>query len=227
MITVHHLNNSRSQRVLWALEELGIPHKVKRYERDSTTNLAPENLKRVHPLGKSPVITDSNQSEGDIVVAESGAIIEYLLQTYGKGAYIPNMGTEASRQYSYWMHFAEGSLMQQLLLKIIFDKVASSPMPFFVKPIAKAIAKKVMSGYVAPNIKVMLNYIENHLKGREWFAGDSLTGADIQMSFPLEASVAGGLVGAHYPNIHAFVKRVHARDAYQKALITGGPYDYA
>ncbi len=222
MIIVHHLENSRSQRVLWALEELGVPYEVKRYERDPVTNLAPESLKKVHPLGKSPVITD-----GDITVAESGSIIEYLAQTYGEDDFTPDAGTEVYRQYAYWMHFSEGSLMPQLLLKIVFDKVTTSPMPFFVKPIAKGIAKKVMTGYVSPNIKVMLDYIEDHLSQNEWFSGDTLTGADIQMSFPLEACVAGGVAGAKYPSIKAYVKRIHAREGYQKALKEGGPYDYA
>jgi len=227
MVVVHHLNNSRSQRVLWALEELGVPYEVKRYERDSVTNLAPASLKAIHPLGKSPVITDTNDAGDVVTVAESGAIIEYLAQAYGEGSFTPELGTQAYRDYMYWMHFSEGSLMPQLLLKIIFDKVANSPMPFFVKPIAKGISKKVMAGYVDPNIVVMLDYIESHLNDKEWFAGDSLTGADIQMSFPLEASVMGGGISANYPNILAFVKRVHARTTYQSALKTGGTYDYA
>jgi glutathione S-transferase len=227
MVIVHHLENSRSQRVLWALEELGVPYEVKRYERDPVTNLAPEALKQVHPLGKSPVITDQNEEGSLVTIAESGAIIEYLSQTYGKENFIPERGTEASRQYDYWMHFSEGSLMPQLLLKIVFDKVTTSPMPFFAKPIAKSITKKVMSGYVSPNIKVMLKFIENHLNEHEWFAGESLTGADIQMSFPLEACVMNGVAGAKYPKIKAYVKRIHERASYQKGLEIGGPYDYA
>jgi len=229
MVIVHHLENSRSQRVLWALEELGVPYEVKRYERDPVTNLAPESLKKIHPLGKSPVITDDStdeSTEGGVTVAESGAIIEYLTQTYGEESFTPEIGSEAHRDYAYWMHFSEGSLMPQLLLKIIFDKVTTSPMPFFVKPIAKGIAKKVMSGYVSPNIKVMLDFIENHLANREWFAGSSLSGADIQMSFPLEACVMSGVAGK-YPGITAYVKQIHARPAYQNALKEGGPYDYA
>jgi glutathione S-transferase len=237
MVIVHHLENSRSQRVLWALEELGVPYEVKKYERDSVTNLAPASLKEVHPLGKSPVITDEiatdkkatdqNAEGGGITIAESGAIIEYLALTYGKGNFTPAPGTEASRQYNYWMHFSEGSLMPQLLLKIIFDKVTKSPMPFFAKPIAKSISKKVMKSYVSPNIRVMLDFIENHLNENEWFTGDVLTGADIQMSFPLEACVMSGTAGGNYPSIKAYVKRVHARAGYQKALEVGGPYDYA
>ncbi|MFT7373325.1 MAG: glutathione S-transferase [Oleiphilaceae bacterium] len=227
MVIVHHLENSRSQRVLWALEELGVPYEVKKYERDPVTNLAPESLKKVHPLGKSPVITDQTAEGVPLTIAESGAIIEYLALTYGKENFTPALGTEASRQYNYWMHFSEGSLMQQLLLKIIFDKVTKSPMPFFAKPIAKSIAKKVMKSYVSPNIRVMLEFIENHLSKNEWFTGDVLTGADIQMSFPLEACVMSGTAGANYPSINAYVKRIHARAGYQKGLEIGGPYDYA
>jgi len=222
IIVVHHLNNSRSQRVLWALEELGVPYQVKRYERDLKTNLAPASLKKIHPLGKSPVITD-----GDITVAESGAIIEYLAQTYGQDNFIPEPKSEAYRQYLYWLHFSEGTLMPQLLLKIIFEKIVNSPMPFFVKPIAKAIVKKVMKGYVGPNLISNFEFIENHLKSNEWFAGDLISGADIQMSFPLEAWVSKNTDNQNYPEIAAYVKRFQARTAYQKALKLGGSYDYA
>jgi glutathione S-transferase len=222
MIVVHHLNNSRSQRVLWALEELGVPYEVKRYERDLKTNLAPNTLKKVHPLGKSPVITD-----GGITVAESGSIIEYLAQTYGGDDFTPNIGTEAHRQYIYWLHFAEGTLMPQLLLKIIFEKILKSTMPFFVKPIARGIVNKVMKGYVGPNITGNLDFIESHLKNNQWFAGGKLSGADIQMSFPLEAWVAKSSNDNNYPEITAYVKRFQARSAYQKALKSGGNYDYA
>lgn len=227
MVIVHHLENSRSQRVLWALEELGVPYEVRKYERDPVTNLAPASLKEVHPLGKSPVITDQNADGQVITIAESGAIIEYLGQTYGTENFIPALGSEASRHYSYWMHFSEGSLMQQLLLKTIFDKVTASPMPFFAKPIAKSIAKKVMKSYVGPNIRGMLDFIDSHLNEHEWFAGDEMTGADIQMSFPLEACVMSGTAGKNYPHINAYVKRIHAREAYQKGLAVGGPYNYA
>ncbi len=222
MVVVHHLNNSRSQRILWALEELNVPYEVKRYERDKKTSLAPASLKKVHPLGKSPVITDK-----DITVAESGAIIEYLGQSYGTNGFIPDINSPEYRQYIYWLHFAEGSLMPPLLLKIVFDKVKSGPMPFFIRPIAKEISRKVMSSYVSPNIKGNLAFIEDHLKSNEWIAGDNMTGADIQMSFPLEACVASGVAGSQYPKIIAYVKRIHARPAYKKALEVGGPYDYA
>src|ERR1035438_10600585 len=138
MITVHHLNNSRSQRVLWLLEELGVPYEIKKYQRDPKTMLAPETLRAVHPLGKSPVITD-----GDVTVAESGAIVEYLIEHYGQGPLVPPSGTEQRRRYTYWLHFAEGSAMPPLLLKLIFDRIESGPMPFFVKPVARGIARKV------------------------------------------------------------------------------------
>jgi len=222
MVVVHHLNNSRSQRVLWALEELGVPYEVKQYQRDLNTNLAPASLKKIHPLGKSPVITD-----GDITIAESGAIIEYLAQTYAEANFIPETETEAYRQYLFWSHFAEGTMMQQLLLKHMLEKTVQKSKPFFVKYIAKAIMKKVIVGYVGPNITANLALIESHLTDNEWFAGDQLSGADIQMSFPLEVWVAKKTVGQDYPKIIAYVKRFQARSAYQKALKSGGTYDYA
>jgi glutathione S-transferase len=220
MIIIHHLNNSRSQRILWMCEEIGIDYQIKHYQRDSKTQLAPQELFDVHPLGKSPVITD-----GDVTVAESGAIIEYLAQNYGKDL-IPELGTDEYRQYIYWLHFAEGSLMPQMLLKLIFDKIKTSPMPFFVKPIAKGIANKVIDGYVGPNIKSNMKFIENHLNENIWFTGDKLSGADIQMSFPLEAAMAGNKSGG-YPAIQKYVDKIHSRSAYKKALEKGGPYDYA
>jgi len=220
MITLHHLNNSRSQRILWLLEELKTPYEITFYERDKITILAPKELKKIHALGKSPVITD-----GDVTVAESGAIIEYLVQTYGNDLY-PQPGSAQHRDYTYWMHYAEGSLMPQMLIKLIFDKVKNSPMPFFVKPVARMIANKVLDSYAGPNIKTNLTFIENHLSQQEWFCGDKLTGADIQMSFPLEAMIARE-GGDHYPNIAAYVRKFQARPAYQKALEAGGEYDYA
>jgi len=221
MLVVHHLENSRSQRILWALEELGVPYEVKRYERDKETSLAPESLKKVHPLGKSPVITD-----GDETIAESGAIIDYLVTTYGDGALVPEINSPAHREYNYWMHYAEGSLMPPLVLKLVFDKVATSPMPFFIRPIAKGISKKVNESYIGPSIKGNFDFIESHLQNNGWFAGDKLSGADIQMSFPLEASVSSGAVGNNYPKITAYVNSIQSRPAYKRALETGGPYDY-
>ena len=224
MITVHHLNNSRSQRILWMLEELDVEYQVKHYQRDTETQLAPKELFTVHALGKSPVITDDAPKTA-ITVAESGAIIEYLAQAYGKDM-VPRKNTVAYRQYIYWLHFSEGSLMPQLLLKLIFDKIKTAPMPFFIKPIAKGIANKVLANYVLPNVKNNMDFIEDHLSENDWFAGDKMTGADIQMSFPLEASMARTKMD-DYPHTKAYVEKIHALETYKKALEVGGPYDYA
>lgn len=222
MITVHHLNNSRSQRILWMLEELNVPYEIKLYERNPETMLAPESLKKMHPLGKSPVITD-----GDLVIAESGAIIEYLAHNYGKDSMLPETGGQAWLDYTYWLHYAEGSLMPPLVMRLVFQKIKTSPMPFLIKPVAKGIADKTVETFVGPMIKTHLDFIEDHLSKNTWFLGDTLSAADIQMSFPLEASVARGIVGEGRPSINDWVARVHARPAYQKALEKGGEYDFA
>lgn len=223
MITVHHLNNSRSQRILWLLEELGLPYEVRRYQRDPQTLLAPAALKAVHPLGKSPVIT-----EGDITVAESGAIVEYLLEAHGLGRLRPPAGTPEARRFSYWLHFAEGSAMPPLLLKLVFQRIRTAPMPFFAKPIARGIAAKVLEGFVEPNLQAQLAYMEAELAQRPWFAGEDFTAADIQMSFPLEAAAQrSGLTPERTPHLSDWLARIHARPAYQRALAQGGPYDYA
>ena len=219
MITVHHLNNSRSQRILWLLEELGVPYEIKRYQRDPKTMLAPPELRAVHPLGKSPVITD-----GELTLAESGAIIEYLADRYGAGTLIPTHGTPERLRCNYWLHYAEGSAMPPLLLKLVFRRVETSPMPFFVKPIAKGIAHKVMSSFVDPQLKLHLDYLEGELGKSAWFAGDTFSAADIQLSFPLEAFAARGGLDASYPRLSAFLQRIHARLAYQRALQQGGEY---
>jgi glutathione S-transferase len=221
VITVHHLNNSRSQRVLWLLEELELPYELVKYERDKTTLLAPPSLQAIHPLGKSPVITD-----GDVTVAESGAILEYIVDTHGKGRLVPPAGTQHYRDYRYFMHYAEGSLMPYLLLKLIFRKVREAPMPFFVKPVAKKIANGVSQRFIDPNLTRHLSFLGDHLAANEWFAGPELSAADIQMSFPLEGAVAraGDAVS---PRLLEFVKKFQARPAYQRALEKGGPYEIA
>lgn len=219
MITVHHLENSRSQRILWLLEELGLPYEVRRYERDRKTMLAPPELRAVHALGKSPVITDDQAT-----VAESGAIIEYLVETHGAGRLRPPSGTEAHRRYVYWLHFAEGSAMPPLLMQLVFNKVRSAPMPFFVKPIAKGIADKVTRSFIAPNIRSQLEFMERELADRPWFAGDDFSAADVQMSFPLEAASARGGLDQRYPKLADWLARIHARPAYLRALEVGGPY---
>jgi glutathione S-transferase len=222
MIVVHHLNNSRSQRILWLLEELGLDYEIRKYQRDPKTMLAPAELRAIHPLGKSPVITD-----GDATVAESGAIIEYLLERYGNGRLAPAAGTPDKLRYTYFLHYAEGSAMTPLLLKLVFDRVETSPMPFFVKPIARGIAQKVKGSYVMPQIKQHLDYMEAELGKTQWFAGDAFSAADIQVSFVLEASAARGGLGENYPKLMAFLARIHARPAYVRALERGGQYDFA
>jgi glutathione S-transferase len=222
MITVHHLNNSRSQRILWLLEELDIPYEIKKYQRDTKTFLAPEELKAIHPLGKSPIITD-----GESTIAESGAIVEYLINKYGSGKIShPKEGKEYE-QLIYWMHFAEGSMMPPLVMKLIFNKIKTSPMPFFIKPIAKKIADTVMNSYIDPNIKNNLEFIETHLSKNEWFSGPQMTGADILMIFPLEAGMGRVKDNSDYPSILNFIKKVQSKKAYQAALSKGGEYDYA
>jgi glutathione S-transferase len=221
MIIVHHLNNSRSQRILWLLEELGLDYEIKKYQRDPKTMLAPPELLAVHPLGKSPVIQD-----GDTVVAESGAIVEYLVGRYGDGRLAPAPGTPERLRYTYFLHYAEGSAMPPLLLKLVFDRVASAPAPFFVRPIARAIANKVKDGLVLPQIRRHLAFLEGEIAGRAWFAGDDFSAADIQLSFPLEAAAARAGLDAQYPKLSAFLERIHARPAYQRALERGGKYDY-
>lgn len=220
MIVVHHLNNSRSQRVLWMLEELGLEYEVKRYERDAKTMLAPPELKKVHPLGKSPVITD-----GDTTLAESGAILEYLAAHYGKGHFIPARGTPDRLRYTYWMHYAEGSAMPPLLLKLIFTRIERAPMPFFARPIARKIAQTALASFVEPNLRTHLDYMESELAQRTWFTGEQFTAADVQMSFPLEAARARGGLDESRPKLMAFLARIHARPSYQRALERGGKYE--
>jgi glutathione S-transferase len=219
MIVVHHLNNSRSQRVLWMLEELGVPYEIKRYQRDAKTMLAPPELRSVHPLGKSPVIQD-----GAVTLAESGAILEYLAERHGGGRLVPAPGTPERLRYTYWMHFAEGSAMPPLLLKLVFDRIERAPMPFFAKPIARAIARRAKEGFVQPNIDRNLDYMESELAGREWFAGAGFSAADIQMSFPLEAAQARGGLDERRPRLADFLARIHARPAYGRAIERGGAY---
>ncbi|MDM0082522.1 glutathione S-transferase [Variovorax sp. J31P179] len=220
MITVHHLNNSRSQRVLWLLEELELPYEVVRYQRDAKTMLAPPELKQVHPLGKSPVVT----TDEGMTLAESGAIIETLVEHYGDGRLSPVAGTPEALRYRYWLHYAEGSAMPPLLLKLMFDRVEKAKMPFFARPIAKGIADKARAAFILPSLKTHLDFMEGELGKSEWFAGDAFTGADIQMSFPVEAARARGGLDASRPKLMAWLERIHARPAYARALERGGPY---
>jgi glutathione S-transferase len=225
MIIVHHLNNSRSQRVLWLLEELGVPYEVRRYERDVQTMLAPPELLAVHPLGKSPIITDDGVTDGDKTLAETGAIVEYLVETYGQGRLVPAAGTPERLRWTYWLHYAEGSAMSPLLLKLVFTALPDRA-PGLLKGLVRTIAAKAQSGFVDPQLKSHIDYWEAELAKAEWFAGPDFTAADIMMSFPLEAGAARA-GAASRPHVKAFLDRIHARPAYCQALERGGPYDYA
>jgi glutathione S-transferase len=219
MITVHHLNNSRSQRILWLLEELNLPYEVIRYERDPETMLAPATLRKIHPLGKSPLITEDGKT-----LAESGAIIEYLLAAHDGARLRPPAGTTEALRFTYWLHYAEGSAMMPLLLTLIFSKMSQGPMPFFIRPVVKGIAEKVRSVFVNPQLKLHLDYMESELNKSLWFAGEEFTAADIQMSFVVEAAGARKAL-ENRPRLAEFLKRIQARPAYQRALEKGGPYD--
>ncbi|MDH3531505.1 MAG: glutathione S-transferase [Gammaproteobacteria bacterium] len=220
MLTVHHLENSRSQRILWLLEELGIDYQIRRYERDPETGLAPAELQRVHPLGKSPIITD-----GNVTVAESGAIIEYLVHKYDVGRLLPPDGSPERLAYTYWLHYAEGTFMPLMIISLIINRIETAPMPFFVKPIAKGIAGKVRSAYLDANVRRNLAFMESSLGESSWFCGEALTAADVQMSFPLEAAEVRTNLRADYPRLAAFLARSRARSAYRAALEKGGPYE--
>ena len=203
--------------MLWLLEELGVAYEIKHYQRNPATMLAPPDLKAIHPLGKSPVITD-----GANTLAETGAIVEYLIDTYGQGRLIPPKATPERLRYTYWVHYAEGSAMPPLLMKLLFS-VLPDRSPALVRPLVKSIAVRAQSGFIDPQIAAHLSYWEAELGKSEWFAGDQLTGADIMMSFPAEgAAKRFGLDGR--PRIQAFLDRIHARPAYQRALERGGPY---
>ncbi len=218
MLIVHHLENSRSQRILWLLEELSVPYEIKLYKRDPKTMRAPADLRAVHPLGKSPVVTD-----GAVTVAESGAIVEYLVETYGKGRLEPAAGSPDRLHYRYYLHFAEGSMMPPLLMKLVFTRLPAG-VPGLIRPIARAISDKALKTFVQPQIDQMLVFLESELAGRDWFAGAEMTAADIQMSFPLEGAAARGGLDARFPRLKDWLARIHARPAYKRALERGGPY---
>lgn len=220
MITVHHLENSRSQRVLWLLEELEVAYDIKKYKRDPDTSLAPAELVSIHPLGKSPVISD-----GDVTVAESGAIIEYLVAKYDDGRLKPANDTGEQRAYTYWLHYAEGSLMPLMIVALLLHRIETAPMPFFIKPVAKGIVGKVQGGYLKPNLQRHLRFLESTLIASDWFAGAEFSAADIQMAFALDAAEASGSLDDSHPAVATYLQRVRARPAYQRALERGGPYD--
>lgn len=211
MLTLHHLNDSRSQRVLWLLEELGTPYEIKRYQRDAITRLAPPELMAVHPLGKSPVITD-----GEIRIAESGAIVDYIIRKYGQGngkpAMMPAPGTADYESYNEWLHYSEGSAMLPLMMNLYISRLKEAGAPLHPR--------------IDSEIKNHLGYVDGALKGREFFVGTSLTGADIQMSFVAEmAKIFDKL--APYPNLAAWLSRMHARPAFRRSVEKGGTYRFA
>jgi glutathione S-transferase len=217
MITVHHLSNSRSQRILWLLEELGLPYQVTHYQRDPHTLLAPPELRAVHPLGKSPVITDGNHT-----VAESGAIIEYLIARQGGGRLRPPPDSPARLRYDYWLHYAEGSAMPPLLLKLIFSRLPQAA-PALLRPLARRIAQGAQRGFIDPQLKTHCDFWESELGRSAWFAGEEFSAADIQMSYPVEAAAArSGLTLG--PRLGGFLERIHSRDAYRRALAAAGSF---
>ncbi|MDZ4083350.1 MAG: glutathione S-transferase [Bdellovibrionales bacterium] len=220
MIKLHHLNNSRSQRVLWLLEELELPYEIVRYERDKVTLRAPASLRAIHPLGKSPVLED-----GPNVVAESGAILEYLVDKYGRGRLKPAAGSPDELRYRFYMHYAEGSVMPPLLVKLIIEKIEKAPVPFFLKPLFKGISQQVHRAYIDDQMRTHFDFIESELRRSAWIAGEQFTAADIQMSFPIEAADARGAVGAQRKAIRSYIEKFRSRPAYVKAIQAGGPYD--
>lgn len=221
MITVHHLADSRSQRVLWLLEELGLDYEVVRYERDAKTYLAPDSLKRVHPLGKSPVITDARHT-----IAETGLIVDYLVREHGHGALAPAPDSEVHWTYQYWLHYAEGSLMPPLLLQLVFDSVQTRA-PMLARPVARAISSQVMKQFVRPQQRLHFGFLEERLSQGTWFVGETFSAADIMLSFPIEAAATRGVLNEQHPRLRDFIQRIQARDGYQRALERGGEYAYA
>ena len=211
MLTLHHLNDSRSQRILWLLEELGLPYEMKRYQRNSETRLAPPELKAVHPLGKSPVITD-----GAVTIAESGAIVDYVIRHYGRGkdrpAMMPDADSPDHEAYNEWLHYSEGSAMLPLMLNLYVGRLKEAGAPLHPR--------------IDSELANHLGYVDGALKGREFFIGTSLTGADVQMSFVGEmAKVFDKL--APYPNLKSWLSRMHARPAFQRSIEKGGAYRFA
>ncbi len=220
MITIHHLANSRSQRVLWLLEELGLAYEVVRHEREPKTLLAPRGMRAIHPLGKSPILVEDGR-----VMAETGAIVEYLLARHGGGRLRPPIDTEAGLRATYWLHYAEGSAMPPLVMKLVFSRMPLGA-GALLRPLVRKVAERAQSGYVDPQLKLHADYWEAELGKAQWFAGDEFSIADIMMSFPVEAG-AKRIGYDERPRLQAFLEAIHARPAYLKALERGGAYVYA
>jgi glutathione S-transferase len=219
MIVVHHLNHSRSHRVLWLLEELGVPYEIRRYERDAGLR-APPALRAIHPLGKSPTVVDDGRT-----LAESGAVLETLLERHGGGRLVPPPGSAEKERYTFWMHYAEGSAMLPLVLRLIFDQMPKQPMPALARPVVRTLAKSVIDSFVQPQIEQHLDFMDSELGKTEWFAGSAFTAADVHMSFPVEAAAAAGSLGSGRMKLAAYVGKIRARPAYQRAIARGGSYD--
>ncbi|MAP95449.1 MAG: glutathione S-transferase [Ponticaulis sp.] len=216
MITVHHLENSRSLRILWLLEELGADYVIKTYPRDPATNLAPKDYQALHPLGKAPVVSD-----GDTMLAETGAILEHFFDKFADTPLRPAPGTPARTPYQYWMHASEGSLMSLLILGLFLTRMETAP-PFPIKQIVKMATSKVRELYHTPSLTKMYAYMNDVLEENDWFAGDALTGADIMMSYPVEAAIGRAGLDDRYPHVLAWMERVKAVPSYQRAVQKGG-----
>ncbi|MGF1468190.1 MAG: glutathione S-transferase family protein [Sandaracinaceae bacterium] len=218
-VTVHHLGRSRSHRILWLLEELGVDYELRGYDRDPETLRAPASLRQVHPLGRAPVV----EVDG-VVLAESGAVIEELLDRFGPAGLRPEAGTDAHRRFRFFLHYAEGSLMPPLLVALILRRIETAPLPFFIKPVARGIAQRVKGAYAEPEARNHLSFLEAELADRPWFTGDAFSAADIQMTYPLEgAEHRGPLVEGDYPRLRAFLAKARDRPAYRRAIERGGP----
>ena len=209
VLTVHHLNESRSQRILWLLEELELPYAIQSHTRDPKTRLAPPSLTAIHPLGKSPVIVAKQANGDDMTVIESGAIIDYVIRRYGGGRLAPDAASADYDRYQQWLHYAEGSAMLPLMLNMYVGRLGEAGAPLHPR--------------IQSEIANHLSFVDKSLAGRTFFVGDQLTGADIQMSFVPEVAKAMGQL-ANYPNMAGWIERMHARPAWQAALDKGGPY---
>jgi glutathione S-transferase len=217
-IVVHHLNNSRAQRVLWLLEELGVPYEIKHHQRTKTFQAPPE-LKAIHPLGKSPIVEDQGR-----VLAETGAIVEYLLDAHGERRLRPPPGTDERIRFTYWLHYAEGSAMPPLLMQLLFQLMPRRS-PALLRPLVRGIADRAQAGYVRPQLKLHMNFWESELQRSTWFVGEEFTAADIMMSFPVKAAAARAQALEGRPKLAAFRERIQARPAYQRAAERGGAVD--
>lgn len=221
MLKIYHLENSRSQRIIWLAQELGLEYEVVRFNRDKKTNLAPKEFMDIHPLGKAPVIDD-----GGVIVAESGAIIEYLVNKYDVEYKLHPQQEEANfKDYIYWLHFAEGSLMSPLVMRYIHLN-AYKKTPLIFKPVAKLIFSAIDAGYLNKHISTLFSYIESHLDSHRYFLGESLSAVDIMMSFPLEAAISGRINRSDYPRIVEYINTIQSNENYQEAIRVGGPYAY-